>query len=85
VTNWLLTFLLAHSVPTTLNAWACDTVYKLEPNQDGGCYDICYLLFSVEAKLATGHKVSVLMFSDHDGVPHDLKNACAIVMDGGEY
>lgn len=68
---WLIGLILAHSSATTLNAWACNTVYKQKPSIDGGCYDICWSLEQTNENL--------------DGETHELQNACAVVVYGGEY
>lgn len=67
----LITLMLTYSAPTTLNAWACDTVYKLKPDIDGGCYDICWGMMGENENL--------------DGETHELQNACGLVVYGGEY
>lgn len=66
---WLLGFILAHSAPTTLNAWACDYVIEHNRGTDGGCYDICY----------------AFQGDDWFKLTHDEQNACGVVMNGGEY
>lgn len=76
---YLLTFLLNHSSPITLNAWACNAVYDLRPQDDGGCYDICYAL--ADTCKVSGPQDD-LATCDY---PHALENACAVVMHGGEY
>lgn len=75
---WLLTFLLSHSAPTALNRWACDTVNaQYKPGEVGGCYDWCWERSVDHVELErdpNGHDYS-----------HELQNACAVVMHGGEY
>lgn len=67
--TWLISLILAHSSATTLNAWACDSVYKLNPQDKSGCYDIC--------DAAQGNAWLELS--------HEMQNACAVVLNGGEY
>lgn len=94
---WLLTFLLNHSAPTTLNAWACDLVNSKNITKSG-CYDTCLELSMYQLTDGDIHDRDgrITLHNDSkyyqraaiglsEDFPHDLQNACAVVMAGGEY
>jgi hypothetical protein len=95
---WLLAFFLSHVSPTTLNQWACDKVNATFPDEESGCYDACLSRSMYVKTDGDIHDVDDKITYANDGsyyqtqptglsedFPHDLQNACAVVMLGGEF
>jgi hypothetical protein len=95
--TWLIIFLLNHAPKTALNKWACDKINS-QPGDGSGCYDWC-LARSMYAKTDGNiHDVDGRVTYHNDGkfyqtqptglsedFSHDIQNACAVVLLGGEY
>lgn len=82
---------IAHLVdidPDVLNAYACDYVNaRIPKGNPDGCYDYCFELGEgkYDAKLGVIKEPLDLSQVQNGALSHELQNACAIVMHGGEY
>lgn len=96
--QWLIKIAVSLNM-YALNGYACDLVNKQIPaNEPNGCYDWCSAHSMYQQTDGNIHDVDgrITFHAEKDyyrraytglsdDFSHDLQNACAVVMSGGEY